>query len=261
MSSSSRQNISVLYDRSIIAKEKLRKENNSSISQSVLGPAGMLSQSNFHKRMNYKTGQQNITMRRFGTEITNTSSSSTVLHHEAVKKTNMLKNKFLDKPLVKTKREDTMVTRVTSLTQQNWTKNVAKEEPEDIEMEEENEVEEVKMEEDEECQDKQAQEAKEVKAQRRKAILKELEVCDLLDLRNPQYVAEYSTNIYQNMKSEEDAFLIDKDFLLDTEIEERHRRRLVEWLSEVHNKFRLLPETFFITCKLVDLAIQKFGVK
>lgn len=260
MSSSSRQNISVMYDRSIIAKEKLRKENNSSISQSVLGPAGMLSQSNFHKRMNnYKTGQQNITMRRFGTEITNTSSTSTVLHHEAVKKTNMLKNKFLDKPIPKTKREDTAVTRVTSLTQQNWTKNIAKEEPEDIEMEDD--TEEVKMEEDEDCHDKQAQEAKEIKAQRRKAILKELEVCDLLDLRNPQYVAEYSTNIYQNMKAEEDGFLINQDFLLETEIEERHRRRLVEWLSEVHNKFRLLPETFFVTCKLVDLAIQKLGVK
>jgi len=68
-----------------------------------------------------------------------------------------------------------------------------------------------------------------------------------LDLRNPQYVAEYSTSIYNNMKGEEDTFLIDKDFLVETEIEERHRRRLVEWLSEVHNKFRLLPETFFIT--------------
>lgn len=63
------------------------------------------------------------------------------------------------------------------------------------------------------------------------------------------------------MKKEEDAFIIHKDFLETTEIEERHRRRLVEWLSEVHNKFRLLPETFFITCKLVDLAIQKFGVQ
>jgi hypothetical protein len=63
------------------------------------------------------------------------------------------------------------------------------------------------------------------------------------------------------MKKEEDTFIILKDFLVETEIEERHRRRLVEWLSEVHNKFRLLPETFFITCKLVDLSIQKFGVK
>lgn len=264
MSSSNRQNISVMYDRSIISKDKLKKENNSSISQSVLGPAGVLSQSNFHKRINnYKTGQQNITMRRFGTEITNTSSATSVLHHEAVKKTNGLKNKFLDKPVPKTKREDSIgsCNKVMPLTQQNWAKNIAKDEPEDIEMEEENDIDECKMEEDEFAGDQQYQETKEVKAERRKAILKELEVCDLLDLRNPQYVAEYSTSIYQNMKLEEDAFLIDKDFLTETEIEERHRRRLVEWLSEVHNKFRLLPETFFITCKLVDLSIQKFGVK
>ena len=97
------------------------------------------------------------------------------------------------------------------------------------------------------CEDNELDDVKDKKANRRKAILKELEVCDLLDLRNPQYVAEYSSSIYINMKKEEDAFIIHKDFLEETEIEERHRRRLVEWLSEVHNKFRLLPETFFIT--------------
>lgn len=92
MASSSRQNISFMYDRSVLNKDKLKKENNSTVSQSVLGPSGVLSQSNFHKRINnYKTGQQSVTMRRFGTEITNTSSSSSVLHHEAVKKTNGLK--------------------------------------------------------------------------------------------------------------------------------------------------------------------------
>lgn len=151
--------------------------------------------------------------------------------------------------------------KIAPLTQQNWTKNLAKEEPEDIEMEDTQELEEKKEEEGKTDEEKQLQETKEKRAARRKVILKELEVCDLLDLRNPQYVAEYSTSIYQNMKKEEDAFLINKDFLANTEIEERHRRRLVEWLSEVHNKFRLLSETFFITCKLVDLAIQKFGVK
>lgn len=149
------------------------------------------------------------------------------------------------------------------VTQQNWTKNnIAVEEPEDVEMEDTQEIEEQKVSIDEEDEEeKYLQDTKEIRAQRRKVILKELEVCDLLDLRNPQYVAEYSTSIYQNMKNEEDGFLINKDFLNDTEIEERHRRRLVEWLSEVHNKFRLLPETFFITSKLVDLSIQKFGVK
>lgn len=248
MSSSSRQNISVLYDRTIAGRDRGKKENNSSGSQSVLGPSGMLSQANFHKRVsNYKTGQQNFTMRRFGTEITNTSSAS-VLHHEAVKKTNGLKNKFLDKQLPLGKRDELKAncSKALPFTQQNWAKNIAKNAPEDIEMEEDHETEEVKMSEENE-EEKLVKDTKEIKAQRRKAILKELEVCDLLDLRNPQYVAEYSTSIYNNMKGEEDEFLIDKDFLVETEIEERHRRRLVEWLSEVHNKFRLLPETFFIT--------------
>ena len=40
------------------------------------------------------------------------------------------------------------------------------------------------------------EDAKNKWADRWKTILKELEVCDLLDLRNPQCVAEYATNIY-----------------------------------------------------------------
>ncbi len=40
------------------------------------------------------------------------------------------------------------------------------------------------------------EDAKSKRADWRKTILKELEVCDLLDLRNPQCVAEYATNIY-----------------------------------------------------------------
>lgn len=100
-----------MHDRSVAAKDKMIKENNLSISQTILGPSGALSQSNFHKRIaNYKTGQQSITMRKFGTEISNTNSTSAVLHHEAVKKTNGLKNKFLDKPVASLKRDEIITT-------------------------------------------------------------------------------------------------------------------------------------------------------
>ena len=61
-------------------------------------------------------------------------------------------------------------------TQQNWAKNIAKEDPEDIEMEDEQEIEEVKMEEEDTSEERQIQETKEIKAQRRKTILKQLEV-------------------------------------------------------------------------------------
>lgn len=103
------------------------------------------------------------------------------------------------------------------------------------------------------------EQAKTKRAERRKAILKELEVCDLLDLRNPQFVAEYATNIYAAMKEEELNFLIRKDFLEGTQIKEKHRRKLFEWLSDFMKKFKLLPETYFVTCKLIDLAIQAMG--
>jgi len=81
----------------------------------------------------------------------------------------------------------------------------------------------------------------------------------LLDLRNPQYVAEYATNIYSTMKAEEVNFLIRKDFLEGTQIKEKHRRKLFEWLSDFMKKFKLLPETYFVTCKLIDLSIQAMG--
>lgn len=92
-----------------------------------------------------------------------------------------LNNKFLDKPVLKTKRDRP----ITSFTQQNWAKNMVKDDPEDIEMDDVNENEEEKH---TSChnnldscditnnEEMQIQETKEIRAQRRKAILKELEV-------------------------------------------------------------------------------------
>ncbi len=105
----------------------------------------------------------------------------------------------------------------------------------------------------------QVSEMQEIKSKRRKAVLKDLEVCDLLDLRNPQCVAEYATSCFEAMKDEEVNFLIEKDFLEPTQIKEKHRRKLFEWLSDFLKKFKMLPETYFITCKLIDLAVSKLG--
>ena len=105
------------------------------------------------------------------------------------------------------------------------------------------------------------EDAKNKRQDRRKTILKELEVCDLLDLRNPQCVSEYATNIYDQMRVEEINFIINKSFLDETQIKEKHRKKLFEWLSDFLKKFRMLPETYFITCKLIDLTIQKSGCK
>ena len=39
--------------------------------------------------------------------------------------------------------------------------------------------------------------------ERMKTLTRNLEVCDLLDMRNPQSVAEYAPQIYKNMHIEE----------------------------------------------------------
>jgi len=44
---------------------------------------------------------------------------------------------------------------------------------------------------------------------------------------------------------------------VQTEITDRMRQILVSWLVEVHLKFKLLPETLYITTNLVDRYIEK----
>ena len=44
---------------------------------------------------------------------------------------------------------------------------------------------------------------------------------------------------------------------LQTEINDKMRAILVDWLIEVHLKFKLLPETLFITIALIDRYLEK----
>jgi cyclin B len=45
-----------------------------------------------------------------------------------------------------------------------------------------------------------------------------------------------------------------------TDINEKMRAILVDWLIEVHYKFKLLPETLFLTVNLIDRYLEKCDV-
>lgn len=45
-----------------------------------------------------------------------------------------------------------------------------------------------------------------------------------------------------------------------TEVNENVRAILVDWLINVHAKFKLLPETLFITVNLIDRYLSLFNV-
>ena len=79
---------------------------------------------------------------------------------------------------------------------------------------------------------------------------------DQLDLRNPQMVSEFANDIYTNLRQKEVDFLIEPDYLqkvqVPTEVKDTSRAFLVEWIIDVHRKFRLMPETLYVTVFLID---------
>jgi hypothetical protein len=44
------------------------------------------------------------------------------------------------------------------------------------------------------------------------------------------------------------------------EINEKMRAILIDWLIEVHLKFKLLPETLFITVNIIDRFLERVEV-
>lgn len=97
----------------------------------------------------------------------------------------------------------------------------------------------------------------------RKSIMKGMMFSDQLDIRNPQMVSEFASDIYQTLRKQEVEFQVEADYLskvqLPTEVKDTSRAFLVEWIIDVHRKFRLLPETLYVTVFLIDrfLSVQQ----
>lgn len=88
---------------------------------------------------------------------------------------------------------------------------------------------------------------------------------DQLDLRDPQMVSEFACDIYKNMKVIEVQDAVDPNYLtkvqLPTEVKDTSRAFLVEWIIDVHRKFRLLPETLYVTVLLIDRYLSTKQIK
>ena len=66
--------------------------------------------------------------------------------------------------------------------------------------------------------------------------------------KNPQMVEEYFDDIYKYLKSIENSDLPKENYMKDVQkdINEKMRKILLDWLIDVHAKFKLLPETLFL---------------
>eukprot|EP00347_Sterkiella_histriomuscorum_P001516 403371732 len=82
--------------------------------------------------------------------------------------------------------------------------------------------------------------------------------CDRDNASNTQYCSEYAVNIHQYLLRLDKQQRVDKDYMSrQTEINDKMRAILVDWLIEVHLKFRLQRETLYITVKIIDLYLEK----
>lgn len=75
---------------------------------------------------------------------------------------------------------------------------------------------------------------------------------------NPQNVPEFSLNIREFLQKKELFFQADPLYIeRQSDLTEKMRTILVDWLIDVHLKFKLLPNTLFLTVNLIDRYLSK----
>ncbi|KAK9447960.1 cyclin-like protein [Limtongia smithiae] len=76
---------------------------------------------------------------------------------------------------------------------------------------------------------------------------------DADEMDDPTMVAEYVTEIFEYMRELEIKTMPDARYMdQQPDLKWQMRDILIDWLVEVHTKFRLLPETLFVAVNLVD---------
>ncbi|KAF2018834.1 A/B/D/E cyclin [Aaosphaeria arxii CBS 175.79] len=76
---------------------------------------------------------------------------------------------------------------------------------------------------------------------------------DKEDYDDPLMVSEYVVEIFDYLKELEIATMANPNYMDDqSELEWKMRGILVDWLLEVHTRFRLLPETLFLAVNIID---------
>eukprot|EP00798_Chlamydomonas_sp_ICE-L_P025201 gene25201-10841_t len=81
---------------------------------------------------------------------------------------------------------------------------------------------------------------------------------DMNDRNNFLAVTDYVGDIYEYFSRVEGDYLISAGYMANQEdINGRMRKILIDWLVDVHLKFKLLPETLYLSVNLIDRFLQE----
>ncbi|KAK9074806.1 hypothetical protein SSX86_003125 [Deinandra increscens subsp. villosa] len=85
---------------------------------------------------------------------------------------------------------------------------------------------------------------------------------DISDTKNSLAVVEYVEDLYAHYRKMESYGMVSPNYMLtqQSDVNERMRAILIDWLIEVHHKFDLQPETLFLTVNLIDRFLAKENV-
>ena len=90
----------------------------------------------------------------------------------------------------------------------------------------------------------------------KKETAKEMSFSDKMEARDTQSLSEFASAIFTHLRQQEEGMALAPDYLskvqLPTEVKDTSRAFLVEWIIDVHRKFRLLPETLYTTVYIID---------
>lgn len=78
---------------------------------------------------------------------------------------------------------------------------------------------------------------------------------------NPQDCFEYQSEILQEFRDLENSFRCNANYMeLQDDINDKMRAILIDWLIEVFYKFKLLPETLFLTVNIIDRYLSQIKI-
>ena len=93
-------------------------------------------------------------------------------------------------------------------------------------------------------------------------ILQEIDKkSDMILNSNPQLVDEFIDDIFEHIKAIEKENQPKYGYMKNqTDINEKMRAILIDWLVEVHLKFKLVQETLFLTINIIDRFLEKKNI-
>ena len=81
---------------------------------------------------------------------------------------------------------------------------------------------------------------------------------------NPQEsFSFYKERIYEYLKEHQKKFLPNKNYMKERQVDisKRMRTMLLDWLVNVHDKFKLIPEVLFLTMNIIDRFLSKVCIQ